>query len=458
MTDKAKRGRRFEKLVADLFRVNHFDVRLNPGTARPRQTDLLATKLTEVYLIECKWRSTKADIADIDSLRARLRRTHGAIGLLIGMAGFSGTAISDVADHRDQPILLISGDELRGLAKGPSQLLELLWRKAEALRVDGNALVDEPARRPVRAKPRAFVASPTRFTRPEREPSSVIDFGGGFGQMTFTHDLVDIDWVAAPGSGVSLDVTAPVLSEDGILDLLGKLASLGWASSEARWSIQQSSRNWHGFGAAAFASELRLWKQRAESADAHHSEQICYLDRCPGGFYTLTSIIASDRSRWAIPTVISFQLEGIPLDTAPLLQLCRGIGVHDNLYFRPLGGRSTRTIHLPHSITGLGEPFARIVTPGTHIDPHPAWVTGIVVPNPLRQVRWKDDPSRRDADLYDLEEQEFLICHLSEFHPDGDGRDYVYSLEPIQRADTSEAHVYRPAARWNYADQDEAVE
>ncbi|MFG1849697.1 restriction endonuclease [Micromonospora carbonacea] len=100
MTDKAKRGRLFENLVADLFRANHFDVRLNAGVARPRQTDLLATRAAEVYLIECKCRSARADIDAIDSLRARLRRTSGAIGLMIGMAGFSGTAISEVADGR----------------------------------------------------------------------------------------------------------------------------------------------------------------------------------------------------------------------------------------------------------------------------------------------------------------------------------------------------------------------
>src|SRR4051794_4015895 len=65
MRNPAQRGRSFERLVADLFRANHFDVRINPGAARPRQTDLLATKVAEVYLIECKWRSVKADIADI---------------------------------------------------------------------------------------------------------------------------------------------------------------------------------------------------------------------------------------------------------------------------------------------------------------------------------------------------------------------------------------------------------
>jgi hypothetical protein len=451
MADKAKRGRQFERLVADLFRANHFDVRLDAGVARPRQTDLLATKVSEVYLIECKWRSAKADIADIDGLRARLRRTHGATGLMVGMAGFSGTAVSDVADHRDQPILLLSGDELRSVVKKPAELLDLLWRKAEALRVDGQAVLDEPSRTQPKRRPRPLPDSPTRFVRPGLEPSSVIEFGGGFGHTTFTHDLVDIDWVPAAGSGVTLDVAVPVLSERGVIDLLGKLADLGWASSDARWSIQQASANWHGFGAAAFATELPHWKTRSDRPDTHHSEEFCFVDNCPGGFYTLSSKISAHTTRWATHTVISFQLQGIPLDTAPLLQLCRAIGVHDNLYFRPLAEKSTRTVFPPDWMTKISDYIARIVTPGTHIDPHPEWVTGIVVPNPLRQQRWRDDPDRNDADLRELEEPEFLICHLGEFHPADDGKDYVYRLDRIRRTRTSEGAVYQPIARWDYA-------
>ncbi|MEV4666070.1 restriction endonuclease [Micromonospora echinofusca] len=456
MADKAKRGRLFESLVADLFRANHFDVRLNAGAARPRQTDLLATRVSETYLIECKWRSARADIDAIDSLRARLRRTSGATGLMIGMAGFSGTAISDVADHRDQPILLLSGDELRRLVGRPAALLDLLWRKSESLRVDGQALVDEPPRRQPRRKPLNLPDSSARFISTSTQPSSVIEFGGGFGQLTFTHDLVDIDWVAASGSGVTLDVAMPAISERGVLDLLDKLADLGWASSDARWSIHQSTTSWHGFGAAAFAAELPRWKQRADRPEMHHSEEFCYLDSCTGGFYTLTSNISAERTRWATQTVLSFQLQGIPLDVAPLLQLCRSIGVHDNLYFRPLSAKSTRVVHLPDWMTTAVVPDAHIITPGTDIDSHREWVTGVVLPNPLRQPRWKNDPLRAEADLYGLEEPESLICHLGDFHPAGDGKNYIYRLQRIEKTRTSEGSVYRPVARWDYAVSQEA--
>lgn len=57
-----RRGREVEHFVADLFRQLHFEARINPGTASPRQTDVLASKAGEVYLIECKWRSDKANV------------------------------------------------------------------------------------------------------------------------------------------------------------------------------------------------------------------------------------------------------------------------------------------------------------------------------------------------------------------------------------------------------------
>src|SRR5262245_13292239 len=73
----ARRGRALESFVADLFRQAKFRVRPDPRAAKPRQTDILASKVGDVYLIECKWRSDKANIDDLDSLRSRLRRIEG---------------------------------------------------------------------------------------------------------------------------------------------------------------------------------------------------------------------------------------------------------------------------------------------------------------------------------------------------------------------------------------------
>ncbi len=316
-TDARGRGVRFETVIADLFRRNRFEVRLNPGTALPRQTDLLAVRGTDRYLIECKWRSNAADINDIDSLRARLRRTAGATGLMISMGGFSGTAVSDVSAHREQPVLLLSGAELRSIGRDSAGLLDLLWRKREALFTDGQALVDEPTERRRAVERSPLPSSAARFVVGSGEPASAIDFGGQFGQIAFALELQDIDWVPASGNGVTLDVRLPALTEEGIPDLLSKLADLGWASPDACWSVQQRRAVWHGFGAAAFAEAFPHWRSRATGDEAHDSEEFCYVDRCSGGFYSLTATISAHESRWAHSVMLSFQFQGIPLDPMP---------------------------------------------------------------------------------------------------------------------------------------------
>lgn len=91
----AQRGRELESFVAKLFRELHFRVKPNAGAARPRQTDVLVSRGTDTYLIECKWRSSKADIDDIDSLRSRLQRTDPAVvgghGQHVGLHRHGGT-------------------------------------------------------------------------------------------------------------------------------------------------------------------------------------------------------------------------------------------------------------------------------------------------------------------------------------------------------------------------------
>lgn len=449
MTNPRRRGLAFEDFVADLFAASHFEVRKSAGAARPRQTDLLAIRAGDTYLVECKWRADRADIDDVDSLRSRLRRTSGAIGLLISIPGFSGTAISEVADHRRQPILLLSGDEIRRLARRPEDLAHLLWRKLQALQVEGKALVDEPPqRRRARAR-RPLPDSGTRFVAPGRSDAPVLACAGGFDGFTFAHDVIDVDWVIAQGSGVTLDVDVPARHERDVLDLIDKLADLGWASPDARWSLQQARINWHGFGVAGFAAELGRWDARADTPDAHHSEEFCYVDNCDGGFYTLTSTISADEYRRATQTHLSFQLQGVPLDTGPLLQLCRSIGVHDGIYFRSLTDRSRRLIHLPNWMTVPVEPLALVVTPGSDLDAGMEFVTGIVIPNPLQQEKWRQSEEWETANLQQIESAEYLVCALGDHHLK-DERTYSYRLKRIEVAKTSSGTVFVPRVRWDW--------
>lgn len=447
-----QRGRELERFVADVFRQYHFKVTLNAGVARPRQTDVLAAKVNEVYLVECKWRTDKANVDDLDSLRSRLRRTNdGVVGILVSVPGFSGTVLHDVEHYREQPILLISGDELRLLVGPFGSLPDLLWRKKEALLTDGKVLLDEPPRRRSTRRLFALPAAERMFVLHDRSPEQVLECEGGFGQFVFAHELPDIDWVAADGLGVTLDVAPDVRDQRGVLELVDRLADLGWATSDARWSIQQSRRNWHGLGSAAFARELPRWQQRAKGPDAHHSEEICYLDRCDGGFYTLTAKLAAHKIRQTTTVDLSFQLHGSPVDPAPLLQLCRSVGVHDGLYYRPRAEKSVSRHRPDDGFPRPVQPIGYLIAPERDHDfPFTDWVTGIIIANPYRQST--DHGARRPVleGLRMLEHSEYLICDLAEHHP-LDGRRCSYHVRSFETARTSNALVCRPVANWEDA-------
>jgi hypothetical protein len=455
--DAHGRGRRFERVIARLFSEDRFEVKLNPGTAQPRQTDVIAVRGNERYIIECKWLSSKATINDSDNLRARLRRTFGAIGILISMDGFSETVIDDVSRDRNPPILLVSGHELRNLTWSKGGLLELLWRKHEALFTQGRAVVEEPAEPPSIGDRPELPGSPVRFVDDRRNPDPVTNFPGHFGPAAFALEVQDVDWVPASGNGVTLDVALPSLSEDGILDLLSKLADLGWASPDGCWSIHQTHAAWYGFGAAAFADTLPDWRRPAESEHAHHSEEFCYVDRCLGGFYSLTATIPAHEHRRAHSVVLSFQFQGIPLDTSPLLQLCRALGVHSEVYFRPRDAKSVTKAYPPFWMQRIDHVHSIITVPDPLLGRD--LVCGLVIRNPLRDPRWRDELQRSDSERADLdrlrglESLDYLICSLLDFHEAHDGRTYSYGLRYVEMTRTSEARILRPVVHWEYADE-----
>jgi len=110
--EQRRRGLEFEALLVRLFHRDGFAARRNPEIARPRQTDIHAKRFDAEFIVEAKWHGRPIDIADIDSLRSRLRRTHAnVLGVVFSMSDFTEGAISSVEDERDRPILLFRGDE-----------------------------------------------------------------------------------------------------------------------------------------------------------------------------------------------------------------------------------------------------------------------------------------------------------------------------------------------------------
>jgi hypothetical protein len=132
--DAQARGQGLEQYVRRLFSREHFKVTVDPGGARPRQVDLMASRHDVTYLVETKWKKKAAGIDDVDSLLTRLAEVDpSVIGVLVSWNGFAKPAVQRVRDKRCRPVLLVTGAELEA-ADG---LVRLLRRKHEHLITNG---------------------------------------------------------------------------------------------------------------------------------------------------------------------------------------------------------------------------------------------------------------------------------------------------------------------------------
>ncbi|MFJ8785757.1 hypothetical protein [Streptomyces sp. NPDC102476] len=450
-----KRGYQLEMLLERLFRRAHFRVDRNAAVAKPRQTDLVARYGDTWYLIEAKWHNEPADIDVFDSVRSRMERaaSSSVIGVIISVNGFTGSAVEDLRVRRDRgPILLFGEDELTQVLSTPRSLVNLLHVKREELITHGRvhlAAAPKPRRR--RRPATDLPGAESRLLGVDQQPLPYVTSGGGFGEFTFVQELPDVDWAFGSGSGVSLDVPVRPYNEDGIVELLHGLDSMGWTSGEPHWNIQQSGANWHGIGAREFAQALRAWKKREESLeDAHHTEQVTYFDTCQGGgFYTLTASIASHRFRSVYDCRLSFQLPGVPVDFQPIRHLFEQFDAAEFSYFRPLSSSAVIRHHpeekVPLEVLGYVVSHSDLDQEEAHPElAATEWVTGLVVRNPHRA-----EDGRRPSEEWPgrVEESELLVCALRSHHPLDEPRE-AYHLFLWEYARTSDALALRPVADW----------
>lgn len=449
MPRSQRRGYDFENFVGTLFRQRHFSVVPGPGTAKPRQTDLLARRGGETYLIETKWRKTKANINDVDSLFTRLDAApRDVTGLLVSFTGFTDEVITRVEQRSDRPVLLISGEELQALVERDRDLVQLLARKKTALLTHRQAQVGVAGTsRNKRPKDSLPVAS-ADFVLPDGTRSKYLAGRGGFGQFTFAQEIPDIDWDPGEGRGVILDLALPVHDERGILSLVDHLAGKGWATESAAWSIQQTETNWHGMGPNAFAGALRGWRDRYKGIPTHHSEEFCYFDTCDGGFYCLTANLSAARDRTASYTMLSFQLAGIPLDTDALKELSRAFDLTCPAYFRPMDRQSVVrkwNLRKPHNV--VLEPVAFIAEHDNIFGDKRDWARGIVAKNPFCKPHSRLAERQPEWLPYHVFDSETLVCSLRSWHLLSEPKPR-YELWGCESVRTGYGTIVRPIAEW----------
>jgi hypothetical protein len=452
-TDAHRRGFDFQPFVGRIFQAQHFRVEKKAGAAKPRQVDIFATRGDEVYLIETKWRKDPANIGDIGELFTRLEAVPSSVtGLLVSYAGFTDEVLQKVKEKSNRPVLLVSGVELEAALGWSGNFIALLRRKKEALLVHRNVLIEnEPQRRGSSRKIKAtdLPASTTEFLFPNGDRTPILCSRGEFGQFTFVSEMPDIDWHSSGGWGVTVDIAVPIQGQNDFLGLIQLMAETGWVSTNGNWSIQQATRNWHGFGTKTLCEALQGWKQRYEGIETHHTEELCYFDEIEEGFYTLTAAISADSRRIVWRAELSFQLVGIPLDTKPLQELCDRFGIHERINFRPRNEKSVSRSRPPRNVKRRQvKPRAFIVaSPDSEMFGDEEWVVGIVIKNPFLE---KEGSKRKPWPTWVpdmLRDSQYLICSLRSWHQ-VDSIHYIYEFWDFESSWTSDALVVRGLADW----------
>lgn len=452
--DSNKRGRAFEDFVAEQLRRAHYQVHIDPDAAQPRQTDLVAVRENENYLIEAKALKRKATVGDVDALQSRLKRVDSAmIGVLVSLGGFSAEAIKEVVASRARPVLLLSGDEIEQSSWDPD-IGSLLQRKLEVLRTQGQVLLDSQTLPVGRRRSRPTSETPLEegraaFLLAEGGRSNTVTCEGDFGQFVFVERLEDIDWVPASGVGVTLDMPLALAEMPRLKRVLTELGNVGWASSSGRWSIHQAETNWHGSGARDFVEELENWKARYTSAGRiHHTEEACFYDRCDGGFFTLTLDVSAGSERRIWHADLSFQLVGAPLDPTPFRRLQTVFETSAPLYFRPRNRESVATEFFPRELPDL-ECLGWVTYPDPIRDgADEEWASGVIVRNPFKRKRGSGRHGVPEWWPAVLDDTDTLICALRDHHPVTEPP-AGYVFQRIESAKTSDAYVVCLVADWN---------
>jgi hypothetical protein len=447
---KAPPGQALELEVVQLLEGAGFRAHPNARVAAPRQTDILAQGHGMTMLIEVKDRKRVLDINDIDALRSRLRRTTpDVIGVFVTTSAISRPAIKEIESNRASQILVLDGFELELLRAGNARMLNLIAKKRSELLVNGRVWfrTSEGGEYLNVALPKStmeFVVGP--------DPSSYFGSKTGFAHSTFSTEMPDTSGRNPGGDGVRLSLSISLSTLDQLRDLLGYLHDTSGLSSNGAFTIHQDGACWHGVGVENLLKALRdPWaRYRAASMErVHHSEDITYFDQFRNGWlllYTRQRLPeGSSDPAYFHETDICIQIPGVPVDTAPYLDLCRYTGNEWESFGTILEDR--------RQIKRLKKPI-KIDVVGTLVRTDEEreadrWIVGLVARNPFyRKKKLPRELELEGSPLHDLLQMELILLDLRDHHQEGDQVDH-YVLQGVETTDAQYAQIIRPFGTWN---------
>jgi Holliday junction resolvase len=454
MTGAAERGRKFEAEVAELFRAGGFRVDIDPGMAKPRQTDLCARTEGIDLLIEVKNRRRKVEVGDVDALRSRLSRTAADIvGVIFTTSGLSREAIKAIETDRRREVLVFVKEEIDLLHTGGQNLRALIERKRQELRVQGKVWLGPLSRSEyLRVK---LPTSDVEFRMAKRTQP----FFASMAERSHASYVLDIPhsgWGILEGEGARLSLRLTLSTIQDLQNILGFLHEKFGLSTSGMFSIHQANVCWYGVGAENFMRAAECWRDRYSenrSSTVHHSESLNYFDEFRNGWVLLSS---QQRVHWQSGRVsrasffhqseLVVQLPGVPVDMSPYLELCRYTGnnwAHFEFITRDL--THTHRLKRPIVLNILGD-----VVNTLDYAYQDRVVIGVIAENPFfgKQSLPTELQCGGVSHLRDLLKTELLMCAVRDWHDDGDVIDR-YALEGFDAMQANGTQVIRPFGTWN---------
>jgi len=359
------------------FERDGYQVLLNPRTAKPRQTDLLASNDKVSCLVEAKWLNRNLTVADIAGVRDRLNRVPGdLIACVFSMSDYSGSALKEIVRDRSREILVFAPMEVAELMYGRETISRLIEKKRREFRTQGRVWFNKQSRR------RAKLSAPTSAEAIWFDDRQVPYFSFPTGDVDVVLTL-EMPYIATTYSKCSFAVQPrlEIGSLEELTDVLNLLHDFVGLSEHGTFAIRQSGRGWCGFGALDFIRAVRDWRRRYREVGLttwHHSEELAYYDRVDGGVLCLAARQRVGDRAFLHSGELELRVPGVPANTARLVDFSRALK-SEGLRFDLVPASQTRTyVHIFKSRPKV-EPLARIVS--TRLGRKS--IRGFVVKNPF---------------------------------------------------------------------------
>lgn len=444
--DRSKRGREFEVLLVNLFKEHGFEVSKNPQGAKPRQTDLIAFSNQGTILIEAKWQQRKINVSDVDDMRSRLRRMPlDIIGAIFSLSEFSREAIREIEADRTREVILFAPQEVATICKGKANLLQVIRRKRDALRIQGRVWFYQP-----NPKTHSLLREGTeRLLISGKSLTSIVSTTEN-SNLLFARRLPDTSWGGFGGQGVALTLQLDLASVENLRNFLVLIDERFGLSDVGSFSIHQTAASWFGIGAVNFIREASRWEKRYQEIGIerpHHSEDLVYFDSFKDGWLALSARQRIGKEWTEIDTAEALiQLPGIPVDLNPFVELCRDTNNID-ARFHIISNSEFYSVRLkkPIQLDVQGE----IVQIEDRLGFSDKVVSGLIVKNPffknpkLLQELIKDAYSP----FLTLNSSEFMICTLRDWYDFGSVIDKV-DLLLLEGCWAGQDAIIRPTCTW----------